>query len=96
MNSLLEHQHSKSQEMQADQGFWQTLIVAGQPSKPSGPGETALNDPAFWQQNKAFLGFWQLDHDQFDPVLGGLLSRSVAGVTLIYKGDFDRIPGALM
>ncbi len=96
MNSLLEHKHRKSQEMQANQGFRQAFIVSCQPSKTSGPDETAFNNPAFWQQHEAFLGFWQFDHNQFDAMLSRILSRSVTSVPLVNKGDLNRIAGGFL
>lgn len=53
----MQHEASKGQEREPRHCFWQPLIVTRQAAKARQPGETALDDPAAWQQNKATLGF---------------------------------------
>jgi hypothetical protein len=49
------HKHGEYAEMQTSQGFGQSLVVSGQPAEAIQPTEAALDHPAAWQQNKAFL-----------------------------------------
>jgi len=56
-----------------------------------GPGKTSFDNPAAWQQDKAFLGFGQFDHDQINATGFGILLRLLAGVAFIDKSDFHGI-----
>ncbi|CAD6562278.1 hypothetical protein LMG27952_07741 [Paraburkholderia hiiakae] len=56
------HKHGKYDEVQAGQGFGQSLVVSGQPAEAVQPTEAAFDHPATWQQDKAFFHFWQLDY----------------------------------
>ena len=78
--------------MQASQGLGPALIVTRQAAEASGPGETALNDPTSGQEHKAFLGFGQLDDDQFNAICGRGLGRLCTGVTLVDESNCDGVP----
>ncbi|MEA3209008.1 MAG: hypothetical protein QOE70_2065 [Chthoniobacter sp.] len=43
--------------MKAGEGGGESLIIAAQAAKASGPGKGALDDPAAGQENKATFGF---------------------------------------
>ena len=87
MNGLSEHQDGESQKVKTRQGLGQTFIITSQSPKTSGPGERAFNHPALRQQDKAFLGFRQLDDDQVQA--SRYLSGVPAFVDLVYKGNLD-------
>ncbi len=50
----MKHEHSKSQQVETDQGLWQALIVASQTTKARHPGKRALNNPATLPPNAVF------------------------------------------
>lgn len=87
----MKHEDGKSDEMQTAKGFRRSLEVTGQSAEMSGSGKTPFDDPASGQEDKAFLGFGQLDHNQINASFFGLLLRNWTGIALIYKSDFHRI-----
>ena len=73
----MEHNHGKSQKMQALQGFRQTFVVTDEATKATHPAKTTLDDPTARQQDKASLGIGQFDHFQAQPVLNGSPRRFI-------------------
>src|SRR5262245_42296919 len=93
LDKAFQHENGKGQEMQASQGFRQPFVVASQSAAASSPGKAALNDPTAGQQDKAQLGFWELDDFQLNAMLGRILGWLVAGVALVDKSQFYRLTG---
>ena len=82
--------------MQTRQGFRQPLIIASQASKPSRPSKSPFHDPAAGPQDKAPLGFGQLDDFQANPVPLSRLSGGLAGIALIHVREFNVMAGHLL
>ena len=91
MNEVLGHHDGESQVAEACECFGQAFVVSGQATETSHPTETPFDDPAPRQEHEAFLGFWQLDHEQLQALIFSGLGRLIAGITLIDRGDLDRI-----
>jgi hypothetical protein len=70
-----------------------TLRIPDQAAKMSGPGKRAINHPPPRQPDKAFVGFRQLDDNQFDVVGLGRLGGIRAVVVLIDKRHTDVVVG---
>jgi hypothetical protein len=87
----MEHQDGKSNKMDCAQDFGSSFEITCQSSETSRPGKTTFDDPTLGRQDKAFLGFGQIDNDQFHTCGCGLLLGLVAGVTLIDNSNLDRI-----
>ncbi|PPB84615.1 hypothetical protein B0O95_10212 [Mycetohabitans endofungorum] len=87
-----EHEHGKDDEMQADERFRQTLVVASEPSKAIEPSETALDEPSVRQQDKALLCLWPFDNLQFDAFILRGLCRLFSYITLVGKGKLRALP----
>src|SRR5258708_5899212 len=88
------YQVGKSQEMQANQGFWQAFVISRQPAKTRCPTKTALDYPAAGQQDKAFLHIRVTSRATRSPsvstamwVLEPFNSRAEANAR---KGDYDK------
>jgi hypothetical protein len=96
LHEALEHQDSKSHEMQARKRLDQPFIIPRQATKARRPGITALNDPAFGPQNKTFFRLGQLHAPKLHMVGSGILDRLRPCVPLINKSDFDRVTGHLL
>lgn len=84
------HKYGDYDEMQAGQGFGQSLVVFGQSEETVQPAEAALDHPATWQQNKLFY-FRPLDYLKPDSFIESGLRRLLAGITLIGKRCLDRL-----
>ena len=57
--------------MEALYGLRQALVVADESAKASCPCEASFDDPASGKEYEASLCLGQLDHLEFDAVLGG-------------------------
>ena len=57
----MEHEAGEGQEVQAGQHGGQPLVVTSEAAEAGGPGEVALNDPAFGQEHEAAFGLGQAD-----------------------------------
>lgn len=89
----MDHQAGKGNEMQARHGFGQAFIVFGQASEPARPSETALDDPAPGQADKAAFGLRQLHHFQANAMRCRVRRGLYPGIPLIDIGECDRISG---
>lgn len=87
----MQHEESKSQEVQPGQRLRQARIIACQAPKPGGPGKTALHDPAARQEDTPFLGLRQLDHLQTEALLCRRFQRLVSRVALVHESHFHRV-----
>src|SRR5690349_5699448 len=74
-SSLVQHQADEGDEVQADQGCLQPLVVLGQAPEARGPREAALRDPPPRQKDEPFLRLGHLDDLQVDAVLLRRLGR---------------------
>ena len=95
-SGLLEQQDHEGDEVQADQGLGEPLVVLGQPPEARGPSERALHDPAARQQDEAPLGLRQLDDLQLDAMRAGVLRRVLARIALIHVGQLHVLAGHLL
>jgi hypothetical protein len=73
--------------MKTGQGLREAFIVTRQAAKAAQPAETAFDDPATREQDKATFGIRQLDDFKLNAMLCGVLHGLVARVALVDKGD---------
>ena len=85
------HKHGEDDKVQASQGFGQSLVIPGQSAEAVEPAKAALDDPATWQQYKAFFRLRQLDDLKLNALVEGRLRGLFAGVPLIRKCYLDRL-----
>ena len=88
-----QHQAGKGDEVQTGQGFRQSLVVSGEPTKASRPGKKAFCDPSAREQDKTLSGLRSLDHLETNAVSERFRSRRVPRIALIDKGPFDLVVG---
>lgn len=79
--------------MQVREGIGQTLVIAGEAAKASGPREAALHDQAPRQQDKAAFRLSVFDHLQVDTVHRGRFGRCGTGIALVDMGHGHLIAG---
>ena len=82
--------------MQPGQYLGHAFKIAAQPLEPSQPAKAALDDPALWQQHKAFLHLWQLDHLQLDAVLRCIAFGLIARIALVCPSELDGVSSRLL
>jgi hypothetical protein len=87
----MKHEDGKGLEMQTRQRPKQALIVTNEATKMSQPAETAFNNPAAREKDKALFRLRQLDDHQANAVLFRVLSRDFACITLVDKSDLNRV-----
>src|SRR5512134_1396329 len=87
----MKHEDCKSDEMQTAKGFRRSLEVTRQSTETSGPGKTPFHDPTSGQEDKAFLGFGQLDHNQVNASFFGLLLGNWTCIALIDESNFYHV-----
>ena len=80
-----EHEEGEGEEMQAGEGLWQALVVAGEASEAGHPGVGAFDDPTLGEQHEPALGLWELDDLQADTLSGGIPSRVGAMTTRLRR-----------
>lgn len=56
LNEPFQHQNGKNQVVQSGQCLRQALVIAGQATEASRPGDGALNHPTPWQQDETLPG----------------------------------------
>lgn len=89
VSSASQHEDDKGHQVQASESLGQALIVTGEPSTTSHPGEAALDDPPTRQQDEAALCLRQLDHLQSDAMRGGGFGRALTCIALIDVSQSD-------
>src|SRR3954471_12803796 len=82
--------------MKPRQRVRQSLVVSRKAAKARRPPERALDDPPSRKQHEPALGWRQLHNLEGDPVLGGVLARLLARISLIDEGEFDRVARDLL
>ena len=61
----------------------------GESAKAGEPGNAALHDPAFGQQDEAAFVGWALDQNKVDALRGGVRDGLLARAAFISEGDFN-------
>src|SRR4051794_8920685 len=89
MDELMEHQAGERQEVQARQHRGQTLVVTGAAAETTEPGETALNDPAAWQEHEAAFGLGEPDDLELDALCCCRCLRFGVGVAFVDVGQLS-------
>ena len=79
LSEAFKHDDGESEKVKASKRFRQSLIVARQSAETSGPGKTALDDPAARQQDESLSGRWKLDNFQLNAVRRRVLRDHRAG-----------------
>jgi len=92
----MKRQTDKGDEVEADEGLRQALIVLGQPTEVGRPSEAAFRHPPVRQKDKAAFGLRQLDHLQADIVPLSDRDHHLLGVAPIRKGQRDVLPAHLL
>ena len=82
--------------MQPGQHLGHAFEIAAQPPEARQPCKAALDDPALWQQHKAFLGLRQLDHLQLDAVLRRIAFGLLACITLVCPSQIVTVSGRFL
>ena len=93
---MLQHETTEGDEMQAFDRLRQPLVVADQAPEAALPGAGALGHPTMRQEDETLLGFLQLDHMEFEAMLGGSLRHHLAGVPLIDIPQLDVLASGLL
>ena len=90
------HKHGEHDEMQISHGFWQSLVVSGQPTQAVEPAKAALDHPPARQQHGALFRLQPLDDLKLDAFVACSLRRFFAGVSLIGKRHLDSLSRGLL